>query len=272
VDVADINGNGTPEIFVTTLAPTRRGLESFVLEYDGKSFKRIVDSTPWYFRVCLAPDRGKVLLGQEHLLGAPFRGRISEMAWRNGRYEPDVDLLATNRDANVLGLALSDIVEGQKETVVAYDSRDHIRILDAGGKELYKSAETFGGSTLYYVGDRSDTGESERPVYFTTRLLPLKDRDGKVRILAVKNHDVMGGKLERFRSHNESQVMAFYWDGLGLAQDWKTRKFAGSIRDFAIGDFNNDGKTELVAAMVIEEARVIGTTPKCTLIALEFAK
>jgi hypothetical protein len=66
--------------------------------------------------------------------------------------------------------------------------------------------------------------------------------------------------------------MAFYWDGLGLAQDWKTRKLTGCIRDFAIGDFNNDGKTELVAAVVLDEARVMGTTPKSTLIALEFAK
>lgn len=272
VDVADINGNGTPEIFVTALTMTRRALESFVLEYDGKSYKRIVDGVPWYFRVCSTPDRGKVLLGQEHRSGSPFSGRISEMIWRSGQYEPDVDVLANNRDANVLGLAIADIVEGQKETVLAYDSRDHIRVFDTAGKELYKTAESFGGTTLYYVGDRTDTGEAERPLYFTTRLIPLRDKDGKTKLLVFKNHDIAGMKLEKFRSFNESQVMAFYWDGLGLAQDWRTRKFAGCIRDFAIGDFNNDGKNELVAALIIDEGRVIGTTPRSTLIALEFAK
>ena len=272
VDVADINGNGTPEIFVTTLGPTRRTLESFVLEYDGKSFKRIVEGASWYFRVCSMPDRGQVLLGQEHRSGSPFSGRISEMAWRNGQYEPDVDVLTDNRDANVLGLAVGDIIEGQKETVVAYDSRDHIRVIDAGGKDLYRTPDIFGGSTLYYVGDRIEMGETERPVYFTMRIVPLKDKDGKTRILAVKNHDVAGLKLEKFRDFNESQLMAFYWDGMGLAQDWRTRKLTGCIRDFAVGDFNNDGKTELVAAVVIDEGRVMGSTPKCTLIALEFAK
>jgi hypothetical protein len=64
--------------------------------------------------------------------------------------------------------------------------------------------------------------------------------------------------------------MAMYWDGLGLAQDWRTRKLTGCIRDFALGDFNNDGKDELVAAVVLDEGRVIGTTPRCTVIALEF--
>jgi TolB-like protein len=270
VDVADINGNGIPEIFVTSLAPTRRGLESFVLEHGGKSFKRIVDGAPWYFRVCTIPDRGQILLGQEHRIGSPFSGRIYEMVWRSGQYEPDTDLLANNRDANVLGLTVSDLIKDQKETMVAYDSGDHIRVLDAGGKELYKTEEKYGGTTLYYVADRSDVGETERPLYFTTRLLPLEEKDGKTRILAVKNHDIVGLKLEKFRSFNESQFMAFFWDGLGLVQDWRTRKFAGCIRDFAIGDFNNDGKNELVAAVVIDEARVIGTTPKCTLIALEF--
>ena len=272
VDVADINGNGTPEIFVTTLAPTRRALESFVLEYDGKSFKRIVDGASWYFRVCSTPDRGKVLLGQEHLSGSPFSGRILEMIWRNGQYEPDVDVLANNRDANVLGLAVGNIIQDQKETVLAYDSHDHIRVFDAAGKELYKSAERFGGTTLYYVGNRTDMGENERPLFFTTRLIPLQDKDGKTKILAVKNHDIAGLKLEKFRSFDETQMMAFYWDGLGLTQDWRTRKFAGCIRDFAIGDFNNDGKNELVAALVIDEARVVGSTPKCTLIAMEFAQ
>ena len=272
VDVADINGNGTPEIFVTTLTPTRRALESFVLEYDGKSFKRIVERASWYFRVCSFPDRGKVLLGQEHRSGSPFSGRISEMAWRSGQYEPDVDVLENNRDANVLGLTVSGIIQGQRETLLAYDSRNHIRVLDAGGKELYKTPDIFGGSTLYYEGNSTDSGETTRPVYFPMRLLSLEDKDGKTRILVVKNHDVTGMKLEKFRDFNESQVMAFFWDGLGLTQDWRTRKLTGGIRDFAVGDFNNDGKTELVAAVVIDEARVIGSTPKSTLIALEFAK
>ena len=272
VDVADINGNGTPEIFVTTLAPTRRGLESFVLEYDGKSFKRIVERASWYFRVCSIPDRGKVLLGQEHRSGSPFSGRISEMTWRNGRYEPDVDVLANNRDANVLGLAVGDIVQGQKETVVAFDSRDHIRVFDAAGKELYKTPEIFGGSTLYYEGDRSDYGRDHAADLFPHAASPSAGQGRQDPILAVKNHDITGMKLEKFRDFNESQVMAFYWDGVGLTQDWRTRKLTGAIRDFAVGDFNNDGKTELVAAVVIDEARVIGSTPKCILIALEFAK
>jgi hypothetical protein len=47
---------------------------------------------------------------------------------------------------------------------------------------------------------------------------------------------------------------------------------AGCIRDFALGDFDNDGELEMVCALVLDEGRIITTIPKSTLIALKFAK
>ncbi len=271
VDVADINGNGVPEIIVTCLEVTRKAMASFALEWDGKGFKRIVEGANWFYRVSATPDRGKVLLGQEHRSEAPFSGRVFEMTWRGAQYEPDVDVLPVNHNVNVLGAMLSGIVEGQRETLVAMDSTDRIKVFEGAGKELWKSTDRYGGSTLYYLGKRTDTGEGEVPLYLPTRLLPLQNQDGKPRILTVKNHDIMGAvRLEKFRAYNDSQIMAMHWDGLGLAQDWRTRKLTGCIRDFALGDFNNDGKDELVAAVVLDEGRVIGSTPRCTVIALEF--
>jgi hypothetical protein len=270
VDVADINGNGTPEIFVTSLTPTRKGLSSFVLEYDGKAYQRIVDNAPWYFRVCSLPDRGKILLGQESRMGSPHSNRIYEMLWRSGRYEPESPVNVSIA-LNVLGLTIADVMDGQKETVVAYDREDRIRVFEPSGKEEWKSAEKYGGSTLYYAGDRTDQGDVENPIYLPMRLIPLKSgKDAKTKIVAVKNHDMAGLHLEKFRNFNESQIMLFFWDGLGLAPEWKTRKISGSIRDFAIGDFDNDGADELVAAVILDEGRIITTSPKSTVIALEF--
>jgi TolB-like protein len=270
VDVADINGNGVPEIFVTSMTPTRKGLSSFVLEHDGKAYRRIVDNAPWYFRVCNLPDRGRVLLGQESRMGSPHDTRIHEMLWRSGRYEPESPVNVAIA-LNVLGLTIADVMDGRKETVVAFDREDRIRMFDPSGKEEWKSADKYGGSTLYYGGERKDQGDVENPIYLPMRLLPMKpEKDGKTKIIAVKNHDIAGMHLEKFRSFNESQIMSFFWDGMGLSAEWKTRKITGSIRDFAIGDFDNDGADELVAAVILEEGRVITTSPKCTVIALEF--
>jgi hypothetical protein len=270
VDVADINGNGVAEIFVTGLALNRKSVNSFVLEHDGKAYRRILESAPWYFRVCNLPDRGKVLLGQEPRLGSPHSTRIFEMLWRSGRYEPEVPIPVPIA-LSVLGMTLADVTDSHKESIVAFDREDRIRLFEPSGQEVWKSAEKFGGSTLYVAGERSDTGEIDNPIYFPMRLIPLKSAgDSKAKIIAVKNHDIAGGHLEKFRSFSESQIMSFFWDGLGLAPEWRTRKFTGSIRDFAIGDFDNDGADELVAALILEEGRIITTTPKCTVIALEF--
>lgn len=270
VDVADINGNGTPEIFVTSLTPTRKGLSSFVLEHDGKAYRRIVDTAPYYFRVCSIPDRGKILLGQESRMGSPHSTRIFEMLWRSGQYEPETPVNVAIA-LNVLGLTIADVTDSRKETVVAYDREDRIRVFDPSGKEEWRSSEKYGGSTLYFAGERTDQGDVENPIYLPMRMLPMvAGRDGKTKIIAVKNHDIAGGHLEKFRSFQDAQIISFFWDGLGLAAEWKTRKISGAIRDFAIGDFDNDGADELVAAVILEEGRVITTTPKCTVIALEF--
>jgi TolB-like protein len=272
VDVADINGNGIPEIIVTSLTLTRKVLASFVLEWDGKALRRIVDNAHWYFRVCDLPDRGKVLLGQEPRFGSPFKGKIFEMIWRNGQYEPETPV-AVSAAVNVLGLTIGQIVKGQRETIAAYDSSDRIRVFDEAGKEEWKSAERYGGSTLHTLGNIDDQGQTERPIYLPMRLTALKpDKDGKSQVLAIRNFDITDRKIEGLRSFNETQIIGFGWDGLGLQPEWKTRKMAGCIRDFALGDFDNDGELEMVCALVLDEGRIMTTIPKSTLIALKFAK
>ena len=62
VDVADINANGVAEIFVTSLNANKNILDSYVLEYDGTNFSKLLDNSPWFYRVADTPARGKILL------------------------------------------------------------------------------------------------------------------------------------------------------------------------------------------------------------------
>ena len=70
VDAADINGNGVPELYVTSLGSGHTIVDSFVLEYSGGAYRTISGSDNWYYRVANTPDKGKVLLGQRHRYGA----------------------------------------------------------------------------------------------------------------------------------------------------------------------------------------------------------
>jgi len=270
VDVADINQNGFPEIFVTRLTGTRKAIDSVVFEYDGKAFHKIVTGSSWYYRVADVPGRGKILLGQKHRVAKPFSGRIYDMIWQNSEYVPEAEI-KTPREIQVMGFGLGDILNAKQETSAAYRKDDRIQIIDANGKVMWKSGEPYGGSTLYSLGEKERRSQVDNPIYYPMRLLVIDaDGDGESEMIVVKNHNVTGGHLDRFRKFTNAHFESMTWDGLGLQTRWKTRKISGFIRDYSIGDFDNDGKIELVAAVILSEGSIVLITePKSTIIAYE---
>jgi TolB-like protein len=270
VDIADINNNGYPEIFLTRLGAALRVVQSSVFEYDGSNFIKIVDNTPWYFRVTEVPHRGKILLGQRHRVTKPFSGRIYDMVWKDAAYEPESEI-KTPRSIQVLGFSLGDILNDKQETAVAYREDDRIQVIDASGEELWKSSDQYGGSTLYSVGEKERREQVQNQIYYPMRLLVAdSDGDGETEVIVVKNYDIAGGHLEQFRKFTNAHFESLTWDGLGLNVRWKTRKITGFIRDYAVADFDNDGKLELVAAVIISEGSVVLIgEPKSTIIAYE---
>ena len=270
VDVADINENGYAEIFVTSLNGPRTSLASYVLEYNGKRFSKIIDNSRWYYRVADIPGRGKILLGQAHKRTNLFSGKIYDMIWQNSEYVPENDI-KTYRETNLLGFTLGDILDNRQEIGVGYRQNDHIQVLDSSGKEIWRSGERYGGSTLYSAGDRVDRGGAVViPQYYPMRLLVADTNgDGKTEVIAVKNYEMARSKLEKFRSFTNAHIESLSWDGLGLATRWKTRKISGFIRDYALGDFDNDGKMELVAAVIQNEGRIVLVDPKSVIITYE---
>jgi TolB-like protein len=270
VDVADINENGFPEIFVTSLAATRNVVDSIVFEYDGKAFHKIVDGSSWYFRVADVPSRGKILLGQKHRVAKPFSGRIYDMIWQNSEYVPEAEI-KTPREIQVMGFALGDILNDKQETAAAYRKDDRIQIIDASGKEMWLSSERYGGSTLHSYGEIQYRSQVRNFIYYPMRLLVTDTNgDGESEMIVVKNHEVTGGHLEQFRKFTNAHFESMTWDGLGLQTRWRTRKITGFIRDYTLGDFDNDGKIELVAAVILSEGSIVLITePKSTIIAYE---
>ena len=270
VDVADINDNGYAEIFVTSLNAQRKIVNSFVLEYNGNNFTTIVDNTPWYYRVADTPGRGKILLGQRPRVGKPFSGKIHEMTWQNPVYVPG-DQIKAPKDTHLLGFTIGDVLNNDRETAIAYKPNDHIQVIDPAGKSVWDGSDRLGGSMIFYSSPWDDIGQVENRTYFPMRLAVWKNRAKKeTEVIAVKNYEyAVTGKLE-YRQYKKTQIQAFTWDGVGLAPNWKTRQLSGYIPDFSIGDFDNDGRDELLGALILKEGRVaFFTEPKSTMIAYE---
>jgi hypothetical protein len=267
VDVADINGNGVAEIYVSALDPYRKYVRSFVLEVSGKSYAEIVKDTDWYLRVVDMPQRGKVLIGQKQGLESPFDKPIFELVWQNSGYEP-ADRVMGSKRANVMGLSLGHAMDDGSEAAVVFDEFDNLRVYDSSGKQIWKDGEKSGGTPHYFELPDAGSKDMKNYAYYPMRIL-IKDinKDGKNDVITVRNQRL--SELISYRSFTYGEIEVRNWDGIGLAVLWKTRKLSGYFSDFAVGDFDNDGQDELVAALVIETGSVVTTKPKSALIAYE---
>ena len=257
VDVADINGNGRAEIFVTSLKSAGHRLDSFVLEWNDDDFRWVSEGGSWYYRVIDVPGRGHVLLGQKRRMDELFVAGVYQLSWRDGEYGPE-ERLTLPKGTKVFGLALGDVMDNGQQMVVAFDTGDHIRLFTPSGEEEWKSVEPYGGSTNYLEFSAGTNAVDTDRLYLPQRIFIRDlDRDGKNEVIVASNQGSFGRLFARFRRFTSGRMACLSWNGLGLALNWQTPKVSGHISDYAIGDFDNDGRDEVLVAQVGKQGTTI---------------
>ena len=264
LDIADINKNGYPEIFVTSLNIQREGLKSFVLEYNGSKYITLTDDESYYFRVIDGPEQDKILLGQKYA-AHPFKGKIYHMKVKGSRYVRG-KRIRMPRSASVLSLAKGAITA--KDSSVK-DAQEYVLINEYGrltvltdtGKIDWEGNKKFGGTAHYFLLPRDDTDATyQERVYFNSRILFYDvGGDGKKEIFAVRNEEFGGGALGRYKRFANGNLEILSWNGVALSPVAKTRSIQGWISDFAIVDMDGDGKDELVVSVVGKSKIFTGT-------------
>jgi TolB-like protein len=271
VDVGDLNGNGIPEIYVTSLGPTRTTVNSFVMEYSNGNYKTLLEDQPWFYRVVDPVIGIPVLLGQRQLAAQEsiFKNEIYEMNWEGGQLAPGARILKGGR-ANVLGLTVADLTDADDKSVVAYSDWDRLRLYHSTtGEMVWEDGDRSGGNTAYFELPPVERGESNYQ-YFPLRVQTTDiNQDGEPEILIARHDELARNMLKDFRSFSKARIESLSWDGLGLVPVWKTRTFSGRASDFTVGDFDNDGTEELIIAVVAKEGAIAFTSAKSSLIAFD---
>jgi hypothetical protein len=270
VDVADVNGNGRAEVFVTNVEGSGQRLASFVLEWDGADFKQVSKDDPWYYRVKDVPGRGKVLYGQKRNVDNLFASHVYELAWQNGEYDAGERLKLPKR-VNVFGFTLGDAMNNGQESIIAYDESDKIRIYDISGDEQWKSDERYGGSmnyleyAMHMSGAQGDVG-----FYFLPQRIFVKDlnNDGINEVIVSHNKGSIGELFSRLRHFTNGHVTSLFWNRYELYRNLQTPRVKGYISDFCIGDYDHDGTDEVVVAQVRKHGTLI-TSSKSSIIGYE---
>ncbi|MFW6374253.1 MAG: FG-GAP-like repeat-containing protein [Thermodesulfobacteriota bacterium] len=273
VDVGDINENGLAEIFVTKVNEGNDSLDSYVLEWDNGRFLRILSGADWYYRVLDIPDRDRVLMGQQRSIRNLFTGGVEEMKWTGGEYAPSMPQ-ALPPWTNIYGFNYADFTDRNADMTVAFNEKDYLRVLGPEGDKEWESTETYGGSAIYLefpmeaasrIGEHKEMDRQYLPLRILTRDIT---GDGKSEVLVAKNRDAAGRLFSRVRIYKGGHIECLGWDDFGLVSRWKTPEVSGQITDYALGDLNNDGKTELVFSVIQKISSVIGT-PRSYIAAME---
>jgi hypothetical protein len=268
VDVADINENGTAEIFVTSLSEKNR-LKSFVLEWDGTEFKPLAKDQNWYYRVIKVSAGGPpALLGQKGGFRQVFSGGIYQLRWDTVGYVSE-DKQRLPKWVNVYGFTYGDVLNEGQDSFLALKKDSTLSIMDKDGQEAWTSSDTYGGSNVYLLAPAEVKAANKEGhiidptafdgIYLRQRIFVTDlDQDKKNEVILVKNHDVTRGLFRRMKKYTNGHFEGLVWDNVGLRRMWKTRKFSGYISDYDISDLDNDGKDELVFAVMAKSDGPIG--------------
>ena len=265
LDVIDITGDKKAEICVTNAVGD--SLQSFILTYEDGTFRYLAKNLNWYMRVVKIPGKGDTLLAQRMGVDTDYAGLMHVVEWTGKKVKMGEKLKTGKKQGRLPKEAewIYDFTSGkftnpdnQEFLVMQEDTgKGKVRLLDATGTLIWKSADQLGGSDnvidrlKVYADKRGSATKNQRRIYLPPRLLAKDmDGDGLDDLVAVINEFSSGTHIERVRSYQKGYVTGLSWDGMGLATAWRTQDIPEYVADFQVKDVDNDGRDELVTVSV----------------------
>jgi TolB-like protein len=261
LDVADINQSGIKQIFITNLRTD--SVDSFVLEYRNGKYVKIATGLRWFLRVINTSAGTPMLLGQAKGIEKPFDSEIHELVWSGGSYRQGKKQMIP-RGLSVYGLTLDTLSGVGKDRIIALNQDDYLCVYEPtdkplwqlqtfGGSDklLWKSNDNFGGSNIY-VENSQAYEDSDKKTFINLRILTYDtNKDGTREIVIVKNISSAARLFQNVKLFTSAEVYNLSWDGLGLLENWRTRRINGYVADYQFKDIDNDGENEVVLALVL---------------------
>ncbi|WP_243689114.1 FG-GAP repeat domain-containing protein [Geotalea toluenoxydans] len=243
IDTADLDGDGTPEAYVTIV----RGdlLSSQVwLEKDGR-LQKVAEKLPYYFRALALDGGARKLYVQQMGTDTDFYGDIHELIKKGSSYEMR-NPLKLPRFANLYNFNRFSDAAGKHYTIVIHED-GYLLVYSETGEELWRSSDKFGGSEICLkrqdLANIRTTGNEYRWIFLEQRIFVTPQNE----IIVPKNLGffVFGNN----RSYKKNTVYAFAWNGSTLDEKWHTKESQNYLADY---DYNFIGK-ELILLEVVKK-------------------
>lgn len=248
IDVADMNGNGRPEIFVTGML--NGTVISYVIEFKDGVYQRIAD-VPGFLRVVASSRKGSILLGQGYNPVSFFSGQPMHYVWLDGKYVPTTEF-PLPKGVDLYGFAYADAGEASP-LVVALDGKDQLQVY-SNGVTIWKSEEKYPavGNTVIKPLTGIDAMLTPSAEIDKTRKVKISGRvftvdlngDGREEILLPKNS---GATF--LNDHQEAEFIGLGWTGARLEQRWNITDVPGAVLDYQVVRQQGSGAQVLAIVM-----------------------
>ena len=245
--VADINGNGREEIFLTTLRSV--SAEVRVFEFDSGKFKEIWGGNGVAMRIIRGPEGKNTLVGQTTTASISLdflSGKISEYAWDGKNYSRQNTLDIPGR-VKVFGFAMADLDQDGKNAILFYDDVDRIDVF-RDGERIWRSRR----SEAYRIPvlRKNEDEKEERRIPGRIELTTLGEEQ-RVHLVLFENLSPFKF-IQGLPMYNKSRIHLLRWTGETFARDFQSEDSDGYAVDYAVADVDNDGQQEVLLAKVLK--------------------
>lgn len=274
VNVADLNGNGKAEIYISAASPSVPGSQA--VEWDGKEMSTLFEDARYFLRPVKVPGLGMVLAGQKAgAEGVAVSGPIFILT-RDGDQLVGEERLPVPSGVNIFDFSFADVDGDGEWEVVVLDQWNKLLVMKQSGKVLWKSEERY-GATRRFVGGKSamqmtqqtgarrgatkvvDGGEKDllfEELYIPSRILVTDvDGDGIDDIIINANTATWTSLARSIQVFQSGTMLGLKWNGVGLQELWRTRKVDGYVVDYDARSHHlplKDGVEQLYVGVVAQ--------------------
>lgn len=256
VNVADLNNNGKSEIYISAADTRLPG--SWGVEWNGIELITLFEQARFYIRPLMVPGYGTILAGQKTGKDAKaISGPIYSLIQDGVNLVVDERLPLPDTLA-LFNFAIGDLDGDSDWEIVVLDEFSKLRVMESGGKMLWKSQESYGATKRFIGGEdllnrptsrdfdelTDGKGEQFLKIWIPSRII-IKDmdQDGIDDVILNKNASTLTSVVRNVQSFPYGMAMGLKWNGLGLEEIWQTKRIDGYVVDYELESKHLDTPT-----------------------------
>lgn len=254
----DINHDGASDMIIATFEEDGNRPYSYFYSFKGGKLAQIADRAPYFCSVLRTPPAFEpVLVGQGYDSIKLFAPGVRQMVKNGGKFSLG-SRISLPAGANVFNCAWIPGSGKNGDLLVMLAENERIKVFQGSmEKPLHSTMESFSGSATgmdHYKGidglGIDKKGQLPSKYYAPMRMIAADlGKTGENVIMLNKPISTASQFFERYRFFPQGEIHALYWDGVGMALKWKTRRIRGSVAEIDLADVNNDGVLDLVVGL-----------------------